>query len=55
MNKIYIANYICRAVAFVCITVATIYFQKPSLLWWYLLPFFMGLSSDNKRSDNNAE
>lgn len=28
-------------VAFVCITYAAIYFQKPSLLWWYIVPLFI--------------
>lgn len=31
-----------RMVAFVCITIAAIYFQNASLLWWYILPALTG-------------
>ena len=37
-------SYISRIVAFVCITVAAIYFQNASLLWWYICPMLMGVS-----------
>ena len=43
-------------VAFVCITIAAIYFQKVSVLWWYILPALMDCSvktgwdgADNER------
>ena len=47
---IYICNCILRAVAFICITTAAIYFLKTSLLWWYIVPALMGLpfEGDNK-------
>ena len=51
-----------RAVAFVCITIAAIYFQSASLLWWYLLPALMGCSvetgedgADDERYNKNAK
>lgn len=52
MKSIFIANYICRAVAFICITLVAIHFEKTSLLWWYILPFLMDISY--KRRDNDA-
>ena len=33
-----------RIIAFICITIAAIYFQKVSILWWYLLPALMSCS-----------
>lgn len=44
----YMWNCILRAVAFICITVAAIIFEKPSILWFYLLPMFMSLNYKNE-------
>ena len=41
-------SYLSRIVAFVCITVAAIHFQKTSLLWWYILPALLGCSVETK-------
>lgn len=41
MKTFLICNAIVRSVAFICITLATIYFQQPSLLWWYIVPLLM--------------
>lgn len=40
-----------RIVFVICITYVAIHFQKPSLLWWYILPAMLGLtvSSDNRK------
>lgn len=35
-------SYLSRIVAFVCVTIAAIYFEDASLLWWYILPALMG-------------
>ena len=43
MKTIFIAHCITRAIAFVCVTIAAIYFQKASVLWWYLAPLLMEL------------
>ena len=56
MNAVRIAvigNSIARIVFIICITYAAIHFQKPSLLWWYLVPAAMGLSvsSGNDKGD----
>ena len=40
---IYMWNCILRAVAFVCITTASIYFGKVGILWFYLVPMLMGI------------
>lgn len=42
-KSVYIWNSILRAVAFICITVAAIHFDKASILWFYLVPMFMGI------------
>jgi hypothetical protein len=34
-------SFLFRIVAFVCITIAAIYFQNALLLWWYILPSIM--------------
>jgi hypothetical protein len=39
-----ICHAIVRCIAFICITIAAIYFQKISVLWWYLVPACMGVS-----------
>lgn len=39
-----IANTVIKSVAFICITVAAIWFKMPVLLWWYLVPTFVGYS-----------
>lgn len=46
-----ICHCLARIILIICITYAAIYFNKPSLLWWYILPAVMGLSvsSDNKK------
>ena len=49
MKEIFIFNYIVRAILFICITIASIHFEKTSLLWWYLLPACMGLANDSKK------
>lgn len=36
-----IGSTIVRIVAFICITYAAIYFDKASILWWYILPTIM--------------
>ena len=42
MKKVFIiANYICRAVAFVCITVAAVKLDNAWLLGWYIVPLLM--------------
>ena len=47
-------SYLSRIVGFVCVTIVSIYFQNPSLLWWYLLPACMGvgLKTEKDGADN---
>lgn len=52
---VYMCNCILRAVAFICITYAAIHFGKIGILWFYLMPMFMGMDykSDEKgKSDD---
>ena len=42
MKIVIIGSIILKAIFFICVTIAAIYFQKPSLLWWYILGCFMG-------------
>lgn len=51
MKFFIIMNEITRIAAFICITICAIYFQKTSVLWWYLVPLCMGLSFEKKGSD----
>jgi hypothetical protein len=46
MKTFLICNAIVRSVAFICITFASIYFRKPSLLWWYVVPVLMAPSTE---------
>ena len=51
---VYMWNSLLRAVAFICITAAAIYFNKISILWFYLMPMFMGIDyKSTKKGDNN--
>ena len=52
MKTLIIMNEITRIAAFICITICAIYFQKTGLLWWYLVPLFMGLSYETKKGDD---
>lgn len=49
----YMWNSILRVIAFICITVAAIHFGKIGILWFYLVPMFMGAEykSSNKSED----
>lgn len=39
----FICNAIVRAIAFICVTVAAIQFNKIGVLWFYLIPLCMGI------------
>jgi len=47
-NTVHLFNSILRAVAFICITVAAIHFGKVGVLWFYLVPMFMGIDYEKK-------
>lgn len=40
-----IGTFLVQITAIVCITFAAIHFQKSGILWWYLVPLIMGISS----------
>ena len=44
MKEFVVMNGLVRIAAFVCITVAAMYFQRAGILWWYLLSALMGVS-----------
>lgn len=48
LKTLMIMSGIARITAFVCITVAAIYFHKTGILWWYILPALMGGSLERK-------
>ena len=51
-----ICSVIVRSIAFICITLAAIYFKRPSLLWWYVVPLLMSPSiTDEDEKENNNE
>lgn len=41
MKTTIICEAVVKSVAFICITLATIYFKDTSLLWWYLAPLLI--------------
>lgn len=44
-EEIYIiANYALRAIVFICVTVAAIYFKSVGVLWWYIVPLLMSIT-----------
>ena len=45
ITKIFMYNALMRSVAFVCITVAAVWFERAGILWWYIVPALMGLST----------
>lgn len=44
-----ITNIILAIVMTICITVSAIYFSKISVLWFYLLPFFIAMINDEPK------
>jgi hypothetical protein len=42
LKFVMLANIIVKLGYCICVTVAAIYFNSPSLLWWYLLAYVMG-------------
>lgn len=50
-----LANIIIEAVYIVSVTAAAIHFEKPSLLWWYVLLCFMGYSLKYHQKDGESD
>lgn len=46
-----IANIILAVVMTLCITIAAVYFSKISVLWFYLLPFFITVLNDEPKQN----
>ena len=55
MKNIFMWNYICRAIAFVCITLAAMFFNSRWVLCWYLVPLFMDVSVKEKSEDKDVK
>lgn len=51
----YMWNSILRAIAFICITVAAIHFGKVGILWFYLVPMFMGIEYKSDKESEDTE
>lgn len=51
----YMWNSILRVIAFICITVAAIYFGKVGILWFYLVPMFMGIEYKSGNESEDTE
>lgn len=41
--------------AYVCVTLAAMHFDKPSLLWWYIIPMLTMLIGISEKSSNNKK
>ena len=50
---LFVCNAIVRAIAFICTTIAAIEFNKWGILFFYLVPMFMGI--DYKTSKKRRE
>lgn len=46
-------HYITIIVAFICITLAAMHFDKASLLWWYVIPMLTMFIGVSEKSSNN--
>ena len=53
MKTLFIVSEITRMVAFICITICAIYFQRVGVLWWYIVPFLMGVSFETKKGSDS--
>lgn len=51
----YMWNSILRVIAFICITVAAIHFGKIGILWFYLVPMFMGVEYKSSNESEDTE
>lgn len=48
-----ICNCIAVVVAFVCVTIASMHFEKAGILWWYIVPMLMSsLTVKEHKIDN---
>ena len=50
-----ICNCISTVVAFLCITVAAIAFGKIGILWFYLIPMFMSITSGESKKEKKND
>lgn len=50
-----IADFAVKAIYAVCVTRAAIFFDKPSILWWYLLLLIIGVSYQEHRKSEKEE
>ena len=53
-KTIYLINAFLRAITFICITYAAVKFDNYGLLWWYIVPFFMGIEYHDGEDKNDS-
>lgn len=51
MNTFLVCNCVTKCVAFICVTEAAIHFQRPSILWFFLIPALLGGTYESKKED----
>ena len=49
MKAVMIANTIIMSTYAVCVTLAAIHFDSPSILWWYVMLGFIGFTTERKK------
>lgn len=54
MNAVMIANTIIMSVYSICVTCAAIHFDRPGILWWYLLLAAMGFTYKTKKENDDG-
>lgn len=50
-----LANIVIKTVFIISITAAAIHFEKPSLLWWYVLAAFSGYSIETEKDTSDEK
>lgn len=48
-----LCNALIEVTFIVCVTLAAIHFEKPSMCWWYVLVLFLGYSVKTKQDDDD--
>lgn len=54
MKSVMTANIIIKSAFAICVTVAACFFNKPEILWWYVLLLGIGYEYKTERGGNDG-
>lgn len=54
MKTVMFANAVIMSTYAVCVTLAAIHFNNPTILWWYVMLCFIGFTCKSKEGKDNA-